>query len=392
MAKLKIYSDIVGEEEKLWLEWSGMEAVAFSDVDRFIESIPEDDERIELQINCRGGLVDVALAMYDALRASGKVISAEVLGECSSAATLLLLAARKDLRRAHPNATILIHNPYIAGFVEGDAKDVGRIADTLEDMQDRFLDIYVERTGSDRETLAALMDENRPMSAQKAKDLGFIEEIIQPISASNKQSKNDAEKMNLRKRIVNALAQALGVYGMTLETADGQQLELEKESGEPVVGDIVTSGDGEYIMPDGKVIEVEGGVITEIKLPEEEQPEEVDEVAEDNGDGEETGDGDNAETDSDKDAEIDRLKAIIADKDAEIDRLKRELEDAQANAKSDDDVKVLDMVSNAGGVQWLERVQSTGKANARKTEGNAAKATKKAQKGFAEYMAEKSSK
>ena len=361
MARLKIYSDIVDEETKMFLGWSGMDGMAFSDIDQFLADIPADDSEINLAINCRGGMTDIALAIYDALRASGKTISAEVIGECSSSATLLLLSARADLRKAHPNSSILIHNPYISGFVEGDAKQVGNIADGLKDVQNKFLDIYVDRTGTSREVLQSIMDEGKPMSTEKAKELGFISEIILPISAKNK-TPNKVNDMNVRKKIVNALAKALGVYGMELESADGKVLELEKESGEPVVGDVVVSEDGEYLMPDGSTIVVEESVITEIR-PAEEEAEDAD------AGGEETDTTlEQDETDSEKDAEIDRLKAEIAERDAEIDRLKRELEDATANAKSDSDVEVLNMVENAGGIKWLKGIQSNGKVEKRTTQ------------------------
>ena len=365
MAKLKIYSDIVDEETKMFLAWSGMDAMAFSDIDKFIAGIPEDDGEINLTINCRGGMTDTALAMYDALRATGKTISAEVIGECSSSATLLLLSARADLRKAHPNASILIHNPYICGFVEGDAKQVGTIADSLQDVQDKFLDIYVDRTGTDRDTLQAIMDEGKPMSVDKAKELGFISETILPISAKNKTPKI-VDKMSIKERIFRALAK---VFGMSLETADGKTLELEKESGEPVVGDAVVSEDGEYLMPDGTTIVVEESTITEIR-PAEEAEEDADAERGEEGEENDT-EPSNDETDSEKDAEIDRLKAEIAEKDAEIDRLKKELEDAEAQAKSDTDNEILGMVENAGGIKWLKGVQSNGKAPKRNTQSTA---------------------
>lgn len=361
MAKLKIYSDIVDEEYKAFLAWGGLDGITFQDVDRFIASIPEDDGEINLTINCRGGMTDEALAMYDALRATGKTISAEVIGECSSSATLLLLAAKKELRRAHPNASILIHNPYISGFVEGDAKRIGNIAESLEDVRTKFLDIYVERTGADRAVLSAMMDEDKPMNVAKAIELGFIAEEILPISAQNKQPKINA-KMSIKEKIFNALAK---VFGMTLETADGKQLELEKESGEPVVGDKVTSEDGEYLMPDGTTIVVEESVITEIR-PAEEVVEDPAERGEE-GEGNDTESSDD-ETDSEKDAEIDRLKAEIADKDAEIDRLRKELEDAKANAKSDTDKRILNMVAVGGGEEWLKSIKSQGKVDKRNTQ------------------------
>lgn len=382
MAKLKIYSDIVDEECKAFMAFGGLSGLSFLDIDKFIASIPEDDGEINLTINCRGGMTDQALAMYDALRATGKTISAEVIGECSSSATLLLLSARKDLRKAHPNASILIHNPYICGFVEGDAKRIGNIAESLEDVRNQFLDIYVDRTGADREVLSAMMDEDKPMNVAKAIELGFISEEILPISAQNKTPKI-VDKMSIKEKIFMALAK---VFGMTLETADGKTLELEKESGEPVVGDKVTSEDGEYLMPDGSTIVVESGVISEIR------PAEV-VVEETEGErGEENEDPDlkEDEVESEKDAEIDRLKAQIAEKDAEIDRLRQELEDAKANAKSDTDKKVLDMVAVAGGIEWLSTVQSTGKVDKRgTTTGIDTKAKKNDNLSFAEYRKRK---
>lgn len=383
MAKLKVYSDIVDEECKAFMSWGGLSGMSFQDIDQFISGIPADDNDINLTINCRGGMTDQALAMYDALRASGKVISAEVIGECSSSATLLLLAARKDLRRAHPNASILIHNPYISGFVEGDSKRVGAIADTLEDVRNQFLDIYVERTGADRDTLAALMDEDKPMNVAKAIELGFIAEEILPISAQNKTPKIESKKMKFAERVnaaIKAFRNALDIKAMTLETADGKTLELEKESGEPVVGDVVLSGDGEYLMPDGSTIIVEDGVISEIR-PAEEKVEETE--AERGEETEPTPD----EVESEKDAEIDRLKAEIAEKDAEIDRLRKELEEAKTNAKSDTDRQILNMVAVAGGMEWLKNVRSTGTVAKRETpDNNLDKTTQKSEKmSFAEY-------
>ena len=375
MAKLKIYSDIVDEECKAFMAWNGLSGMSFLDIDKFIDSIPADDGEINLTINCRGGMTDQALAMYDALRATGKTISAEVIGECSSSATLLLLAARKDLRKAHPNASILIHNPYISGYVEGDAKRIGNIAEDLENVRNQFLDIYVERTGADRETLSQMMDEDKPMDVAKAIELGFISEEIVPISASNKNPIIKDKKMSFKAKLDNAIKafkDAFAVMSMSLETADGKTLELEKESGEPVVGDVVLSEDGEYLMPDGNTIVVEDGVITEIRSAEVA----VEETEAERG--EETEQPDTNEIESEKDAEIDRLKAEIAEKDAEIDRLKKELEDAQSQAKSEDENKILNMVAVAGGMDWLKGVQSTGKIDKRPTDtGNLDKAQAK---------------
>jgi len=132
------------------------------------------------------------------------------------------------------------------------------------------------------------------------------------------------------------------------------------------VGDVVLSEDGEYLMPDGTTIVVEESTITEIRPAEE--------VVDDPAERGEEGESNDPETDellSEKDAEIDRLKAEIADKDAEIDRLRQELDDAKSNAKSDTDNEILGMVENAGGIKWLKSVKSQGKVDKRDTKSTA---------------------
>ena len=190
----------------------------------------------------------------------------------------------------------------------------------------KILDFYVERTGADREVLSTLMKEERYISMQEAKDLGFITEIIEPISAisnTNKNKKNMSKK-NL-KDALNVLAQALGLSGakdIELQTEDGQVLTVEREEGDPEVGD-AASPDGEWLMPDGRTIIVSDGVITEIR-----------EAVPDGGE------------------DVEALKAEIA-------RLTAELESERAKGKSDEESAILAQVKAAGGKQWLDRVTTS---------------------------------
>ena len=66
MAKLKIYNDIVDEEQKLCMaEWGAPEGVCFKDVKEFIESIPEDDNVIDIRLHCCGGDCGEGWSIYD---------------------------------------------------------------------------------------------------------------------------------------------------------------------------------------------------------------------------------------------------------------------------------------------------------------------------------------
>lgn len=362
--QLRITSDITDAEGRLFYEWNGLSAVSWDSVAEQLAALPE-GESIELLINCRGGIVGEAWAIYDSLRATGREISAEVVGECSSAATIILLAAAKSSRRSHPNATFLFHFPYVDGIWEPmNADDVQKVADQLTESGERLLDLYVERTGVEREAMRQLMKEDKSISAEDALALGFISEIIAPISAHKNR-----RKMSIAKAF-KAFARALREYGLSLETADGKTLELVKESGEPQVGDEVLSEDGEYTLPDGRVVVVVESVVTEVRpaegsVKEPTEPEEV----------------------SDEERRLADLEATVETLAGEVAELQKQLADAEANAKTDEEREVLDAVRAAGGLNALKNVRSKGAAPKRTQ-----KFTTKEAQGFAAYHAAAKSK
>lgn len=352
MAILKIHSDIVNEETRqMNLFWVGVDGTSFDSVDAFIDSIPEADNDIELRLNCRGGDCMEGWTIYDKLRSTGKEITAIIEGKCASMASVLLLAAPKERRFAYQNASLLIHNPYIPPYTLADAynaEDLRRIAVDLEAETAKIVNLYVERTGSDETVLRALMAEDKYVDMDKAKELGFISEVKPPISAKDKQPKkwnhSKTNNMNQDKKVTVAqafqmLGVALGVVkspavNLDLSTADGSTLTVEREEGEPQVGDSA-SPDGEHLMPDGNTIVVAGGVITEIRDPEEENGNE----------------------------ELDAANARIAE-------LEGELTSLRAQAKTKDDLAILNKVKTMGGLEGLKKIASSYVPEGRGFQGN----------------------
>ena len=135
------------------------------------------------------------------------------------------------------------------------------------------------------------------------------------------------------------------IVAMTLNTEDGSTIEVEREEGEPQVGDAATP-DGEHKMADGTTIVIADGIITEIK-PAEEQVEEVEEEADET-----------AEAIKAMREEIDALTA-------ENESLKTQLSASKANEKSAQDIETLQLVSNAGGLKWLKSLKSEYKPSKR---------------------------
>lgn len=366
MATLKIYSDIQSDSQKQVAQLWGMAGgVSFTDVASFCEAIPQDDKSIDVLIHCDGGDVLEGWGIYDRLRATGKEITTTVEGSAASMATVIMMAAPKERRKAYANAQILVHNPWLDPAYIGlsaTADDLSKAAEELKVQQDRILDLYVERCGCDREEMAALMAEDKWIGTDEALRLGLIGEIIQPISALSTHQK--CKDMSVLDKVIDAVKKAFQaeepeqarVMAMELNTASGDILRIDREEGAPAVGD-KAEPDGEWLMPDNTTIVVENGVITEIRQPEEE--EQV--VVVEEGDGQE---GEREEPESERERNLaeenGRLKERIAELEAQVAELTELLERANAQAKTQEDLRILNMVAIAGGADKVfAHIQST---------------------------------
>lgn len=371
MAVLKIFNDIQTENEKNNSKFFGeAEGICYKDVDEFCEQIPEDDNKIDVRLHCNGGSCTEGWAIYDRLRATGKEITCTVEGNAASMATVILMAAPKERRKAYASAEICVHNPWISSCGLSDivtADDLDKAAKDLRDIQEKMLNLYVERCECDKEEMQALMNEDKYIGVNEAIRLGLIGEVIAPVSAKkqgavfNNKSKNkmakEEKKVEVKASLIDRALAKLGIKnldelakGMDLSTSDGQMLTVEREEGEPQVGDKATP-DGEFMMPDGKTIVVADGVITDIKTDA-------------NGSNE---DGENGDR-------IEELEQEVEDLKKRIEELEQEKNDAQAKAKTTDELRILNAVKMAGGEKALSQITSNYKPQQRKPEGKNAQA------------------
>ena len=373
MAVLKIFNDIQTENEKNNSKFFGeAEGICYKDVDEFCEQIPEDDNKIDVRLHCNGGSCTEGWAIYDRLRATGKEITCTVEGNAASMATVILMAAPKKRRKAYASAEICVHNPWISSWGLSDivtADDLDKAAKDLRDIQEKMLNLYVERCECDKEEMQALMNEDKYIGVNEAIRLGLIGEVIAPVSAKkqgavfNNKSKNklakEEKKVEVKASLIDRALAKLGIKnldelakGMDLSTSDGQMLTVEREEGEPQVGDKATP-DGEFMMPDGKTIIVADGVITDIKIE---------------AQGSEGEDGDE-NTDR-----IEELEKENEDLKKQIEELTQAKKDAEAKAKTTDELRILNAVKMAGGEKALSQITSNYKPQQRKPEGKNAQA------------------
>jgi len=178
-AEMMIYGEICQDGWK-WLE----EDVSALDFDKAIKKARSDGaKRLFIRINSPGGDVDQAVAMRTMLAGAGfEEVKISIEGLCASAATLIpcLPGARVTMGKG---SEYMIHCPRT--WAHGTAEDITRTADRLRGLEGQFAGIYAGRTGKSQDEMLAMMKEETWMGAEKAMEMGFVDEITgeEPICA-----------------------------------------------------------------------------------------------------------------------------------------------------------------------------------------------------------------
>src|SRR5256714_3427266 len=93
------------------------------------------DRDISIYINSPGGSFTALTAIYDTMQYVRADIQTVCLGQAASAAAVLLAAGTPGKRMALPNARILIHQPSLAGVIQGQFSDLEIQAAEIERMR-----------------------------------------------------------------------------------------------------------------------------------------------------------------------------------------------------------------------------------------------------------------
>lgn len=136
-------------------------------------------DNLILKINSEGGSAFDGLAIYDALKNLPCSRTAEILGVCASAATLV--AAACETRIIAPGAIWMVHRSHIP--VSGNVDDLATASALLEKIDARMVEIYVAITGRDADAIRADISTENFMSAQTALAGGWVTGIAAEASS-----------------------------------------------------------------------------------------------------------------------------------------------------------------------------------------------------------------
>lgn len=170
--KCDIKGTIISSGSKWIYNWLGIPATSPKDVEDALKDANGED--IEFAINSGGGDVYAGSEMFTLIKKYPGNTSAEVLGIAASAASLPLCAVKTA--KISPTAQVMIHNA--ASNASGDHRAMQHSADVLKGWNDSISNAYTMKTGMSKDALLELMNNETWLTAKRAKELGFVDEIM----------------------------------------------------------------------------------------------------------------------------------------------------------------------------------------------------------------------
>jgi ATP-dependent protease ClpP protease subunit len=169
------------------------------------------EEDITFMVNSPGGAVDEGLFISSIIKQLPNKTEAYINGVAASIATVISLSA--DRTTMTPESTFMIHNSHI--MMQANANEMKDRIKLLEDIDKSMVNMYAKKTGKGKKMIKALMYSETFMNASEALEMGFVDEIKEPMAIA---AYFNLSNMNILEQIKNQAA-SLGL----IESADEDQ-------------------------------------------------------------------------------------------------------------------------------------------------------------------------
>lgn len=231
MTTIKINGPIISNSDKWIYEFFEMDSTCPNDV---LNILPDDSSDIEVSINSYGGLVDSGNEIYTALMSYPGNVTVNVI-MAGSAASIIAMAGKPT--KISPVGQIMIHN--VAMETGGDYHTMDKASEILQKANQSLSKAYQLKTGLSQEELLAKMDVETWLTADEAKELGFVDEIMfeqterpQMVASgySNMLPPNLINKVKEMKNQSFDIGKLQSVIDQSIENALEKQNKKKKES------------------------------------------------------------------------------------------------------------------------------------------------------------------
>ena len=157
---------------------------------KFLDS-KDSTKPINLYINSGGGEVGAGLAIYEQAMRTRAPLRTICTGEAGSMAAFILTAAGSPgMRIAYPTCRVMQHES--SAGANGKVSDIKDLSDDLYQTDQTMNKILADRMGWSPEALERMLERrDLTMSAEQAKELGFVDQIVQPTRQIEPAAKKD---------------------------------------------------------------------------------------------------------------------------------------------------------------------------------------------------------
>lgn len=148
-----------------------------SKVRLILEHRPEEakEEPITLLLNTNGGDVYEALGIIDYMQTLSVPVNVIARGRAMSAGAMILCAGT-GLRAASKNTTIMVHEA--SANIMGKSADIKANAEHIDELEEDFYKLMADKTNQDEDYWRKACRKDFYMTAEKAKELGLIDEVL----------------------------------------------------------------------------------------------------------------------------------------------------------------------------------------------------------------------
>lgn len=173
--KVEVKGPIISDSDQWIYDWFEIPATSPSKVNKVIQqAIRSNVSELTVEINSGGGSVFAGAEIWTALKSFAGTIKVRIVGLAASAASVIAMAGTKI--EMSPVAQIMIHNA--STRAEGDYRAMYDAGELLESVNKSLMSTYIIRTKLPEAELKTMMDKETWMNAQRAKELGFIDNIM----------------------------------------------------------------------------------------------------------------------------------------------------------------------------------------------------------------------
>ena len=143
---------------------------------------------ISMYVNSPGGSITAGLGVIDTMRYVPCPVATHIVGQAASMGSLVACSGTKGKRYALPHAKNLLHQPLLAGVLEGQATDLEIEAREMLRLREIIYKLYHETTGKPVKTITRDCERNKWMDAEEMLEYGLVDKILQKLPKSADKS------------------------------------------------------------------------------------------------------------------------------------------------------------------------------------------------------------